>query len=291
MARSNKLYNNLAIIALISTTVLWGTTFIITKTLTQDIPIFFYLGMRYLIAIIGFLPFLYRIKKINIKLVIAGVFTGVIYFLAMHFQTYGLQTTTAGKAGFITGLSTIMVPLISWLFYKKKINLRIWIGVILASMGMGFLLLESEFNLNIGDLLVLVCAVFCALYIIFNDVYVKVHDIYLYTIVQLLVLIITCFSSSIILKEPANTPNFSISLWIIMLYMGFGATTLTFLFQNWGQKYQDPSIAAIIFALEPVFAALFGFLLGNEILTIPNMLGMGLIFIAIILAVWNNERK
>ena len=76
-----------------------------------------------------------------------------------------------------------------------------------------------------------------------------------------------------------------------MLYMGFGATTLTFLFQNWGQKYQDPSIAAIIFALEPVFAALFGFLLGNEILTIPNMLGMGLIFIAIILAVWNNERK
>lgn len=280
-----------AIVLLILTTVLWGTTFIITKTLTQSIPIFFYLGLRYLIGLLGFTPLFFHFKYLNKKILSSGILTGIIYYLSMIFQTYGLQTTTAGKAGFITGLSTIMVPFITWIFYKNKVQSRIWVAVLLSVIGMSLLLLEGETGIIIGDILVLGCAVFVAIFIVLNDRNVQIVDIYLYTILQLTTLTILCFLSSLLLGESYNLLTTQLDFWFIMLYMGCGATTLTFIFQNWGQKYQGPSQTAIIFTLEPVFAALFGYLLGNEILTIFNWIGMSLIFIAILITVIKGSNR
>ncbi|MFX1496111.1 MAG: DMT family transporter [Promethearchaeota archaeon] len=281
-----------AIVLLILTTVLWGTTFIITKMLTQSIPIFFYLGLRYLIGLLGFIPLFFHFKYLNKKILSTGILTGIIYYLSMIFQTYGLQTTTAGKAGFITGLSTIMVPFITWIFYKNRVQSRIWVAVLLSVIGMALLLLEGEIRIIIGDILVLGCAVFVAIFIVLNDKNVQIVDVYLYTIVQLITLTISCFLSSLLLGESYNLFTTQLNFWLIMLYMGFGTTSLTFIFQNWGQKYQGPSQTAIIFTLEPVFAALFGFLLGNEILTTFNWIGMSLIFIAIFITVIkSNSRK
>ena len=107
-------------ILLISTTILWGSSFIITKNLTQNVPIFLYLGIRFLIAFVGFCPYFIRIKKINKRILYLGILTGAIYFFGIFFQTWGIQTTTAGKTAFITGLSTIMVPLLSGLDSKKN---------------------------------------------------------------------------------------------------------------------------------------------------------------------------
>ncbi|MHA2429475.1 MAG: DMT family transporter [Promethearchaeota archaeon] len=270
---------------LIFTTILWGTTFIITKTLTQDIPIFLYLGLRYLLGTIGFIPLFFHFKYFNKKILLVGILTGFIYYLLMVFQTYGLQTTTAGKAGFITGLSTVIVPFITWFLYKKKVRYRIWIAVGLSVIGMALLLLENESGIIIGDFLVLGCAVFCAIFIVLNDKNVRIFDVYLYTIIQLITLTLLCFTSSLILRESYDLFSSQLDFWLIMLYMGFGATSLTFIFQNWGQKHQGPSQTAIIFTLEPVFAALFGFLIGNEILTLFNWIGMGLIFTAILITV------
>ncbi|MFX0017735.1 MAG: DMT family transporter [Promethearchaeota archaeon] len=270
---------------LVFTTVLWGTTFIITKTLTQDVPIFLYLGLRYLLGTIGFIPLFFHFKNFNKRVLLLGVLTGSIYYISMVFQTYGLQTTTAGKAGFITGLSTVMVPFITWFLYKRRVKYRIWISVGLSVIGMSLLLLENEFGIIIGDFLVLGCAVFCAFFIVLNDKNVKIFDVYLYTIFQLTTLTLLCFASSLILRESYDLFSSQLDFWLIMFYMGFGATSLTFIFQNWGQKHQGPSQTAIIFTLEPVFAALFGFLIGNEILTLFNWMGMGLIFIAILITV------
>jgi len=287
----------LANILLILTTILWGTTFIITKTLTKEIPIFLYLGLRYSIGTIGFIPLFLHFKFINKKIIFVGVTTGFIYFLSIVFQTYGLQTTTAGKAGFITGLSTIMVPFLSWFLYKKRVNYRIWIAVVLSMGGVTLLilelLLENESGMIIGDLLVLACAFFCAIFIILNDKNVQIVDVYLYTILQLITLAILCFSSSLILGESYNLLPKQLDFWLLMLYMGFGTTSLTFIFQNWGQKYQGPSQTAIIFTLEPVFAVLFGFLLGSETLTIFKWMGMSLIFVAILITVikGNNPKE
>lgn len=277
----------IAIVLLILTTVLWGTSFIITKNLTQDVPIFFYLGLRFLIAFFGFIPFFPHLKNLNRKIFVMGLVTGLMYFGGIVFQTYGLQsiTTTAGKTGFITGLSTIIVPFLTWIGFKKRPHIRIWFAIILSIAGMAFLLLESESGLFIGDILVLICAFFFAIYIVFNDKYVRLVDVYLYSIIQVLIISASSFLCSFILGENYDLLSYQLPFWLIMAYMGIAVMTLTILFQNWSQQYQGPTQTAIIFTLEPVFAALFGFLIGNEILSIFSWVGCGLIFIAIIITV------
>ncbi len=283
--------NIIAIFLLIITTVLWGTSFIITKNITENIPIFLYLGLRFLIAFLGFIPFFPHFKNLNKKIIIMGLITGTLYFFGMVFQTYGLQSTTAGKTGFITGLSTVIVPFIAWLGYKKPLNIRIWIAVMLSLIGMAFLLLEGESGFIIGDLLVLVCAFIFAFYIVLNDKYVRITDVYLYSIIQICVITLFSFVCSLLLGESYNSLSNPPTFWFVMIYMGIAVMTVTVLFQNWSQQYQEPTQTAIIFTLEPVFAVLFGFLIGSEILTLFGWLGCGLILIAILTTVLKNTNN
>jgi drug/metabolite transporter (DMT)-like permease len=184
-----------------------------------------------------------------------------------------------------------MVPFLAWIILKKKeVNLRIWIAVGLSVAGMAFLLLEGSADVIIGDILVLICAVFCALFIVFNDKYVQAVDVYLYSMIQLATLALLCIGSSLMLNESYDLIGANMNFWLIMVYIGLIVTTLTFLFQNWGQKYQGPSQTAIIFTLEPVFAVIFAsYLIGNEVLSLQAWIGCGLIFIAILITVIKNE--
>ncbi|MBA7579115.1 hypothetical protein ES708_20982 [subsurface metagenome] len=281
---------NIANFLLILTTVLWGTTFIITKNLTQEVPIFLYLGLRFSLAIFGFLPYFIHIKKINKKIVLYGALTGLIYCFAIIFQTFGLQTTTAGKAGFITGLSTIMVPFLTWFWFKKTLKKRIWLAVIISVFGMSLLLLEGESSIVVGDFLVLICAVFCAFHIVLTDKFVRLVDVYLYSIVQLTTISLFCFGSSFLFNETYDLINVGLPFWLIMIYMGVIVTAGTFIFQNWAQQHQGPSQTAIIFTLEPVFAIIFAsFIIGNETMNWMGWLGCALIFIAILITVLKNN--
>jgi len=280
----------IANILLILTTLLWGTTFIITKNLTQEVPIFLYLGLRFSLAIISFLPYFIHIKKINKKIILYGALTGLIYCLAIIFQTFGLQTTSAGKAGFITGLSTIMVPFLTWFWFKKKLKRRIWLAVIISVIGMALLLLEGESSIIVGDFLVLICAVFCAFHIVLTDKFVRLVDVYLYSIVQLTTISLFCFGSSFLFNETFDLINVGLPFWLIMIYMGVLVTAGTFIFQNWSQQHQGPSQTAIIFTLEPVFAVIFAsFIIGNETMSLVGWLGCALIFIAILITVLKNN--
>ncbi len=280
----------IANILLILTTLLWGTSFILTKNLTQEVPIFLYLGIRFSIAIIGFIPYLIRIKRLNKKILLYGTLTGLLFYAVMVFQTLGIQTTTAGKAAFITGLSTIMVPFITWLGFRKAIKKRVWLAVIVSISGMVFLLLEGESNIIIGDFLVLICAVLYGLFIVLNDKYVRTVEVYLYSIVQLIVISVLSFGGSFLLNETYDLLNVSLPFWLIFIYMGLVLTTGTFIFQNWSQQHQGPTQTAIIFTLEPVFAVFFAsFIIGDETMTWLGWLGCALIFIAILITVIKNS--
>jgi len=290
----NFLKNNkkpIALFLLIITTIFWGSTFIITKTIIKDVPLFFYLSLRFMIALIGFLPFFIYLKRINKQIIIMGIISGLIYFVAIATQTIGLETTTAGKAGFITGLSTIMVPFLGRIFFKESFRKRAWLAAFISVVGLAFLFLEGEKGIILGDIWVLICAIFCALFILYNDKAVNTVNIYLYSIIQLITIILCCFSSSLLLQEQYYQIEFTLDFWLIMIYMGIIVTTLTFLFTNWSQKHQDPATTAIIFALEPVFAAIFGYFLGGEIFTPLGFLGSGLILIAIFVTVIKNRSE
>ena len=282
----------IANVLLVLTTLLWGTSFIITKNLTQDVPIFLYLGIRFSIAIIGFIPYLIRIKRMNKKILLLGTLTGLMYYFAIVFQTLGIQTTTAGKAAFITGLSTIMVPFITWLGFRKAIKKRVWLAVVISISGMVFLLLEGESIIIIGDFLVLLCAVLYAFFIVLNDKYVRTVDVYLYSMVQLIVISVLSFGGSFLLNETYDLMNISWFFWLIFIYMGLAVTTGTFIFQNWSQQHQGPTQTAIIFTLEPVFAVIFAsFVFGNETMTIYGWIGCLLVFSAILITVLKNNKE
>jgi len=286
---TNSSTKSIAIFLLIFTTVLWGSSFIITKNIIKDFPVFLYLGIRFLFALLIFTPFLMKIRKMNRKVIWVGFLAGIIYFLSIAVQTIGLQTTTAGKGGFITGLNTVFVPFMAFLLFKKPLKARIWIAVGLSVLGMAFLFLESESGITIGDIFVLFCAFGFALYIVLVDRDVKYVDIYLYLIVQLIVITFLCFVVSLFLHESSNLTSVDISFWYILIYMGCIASGITFLTQNWGQKQVGPAQTAIIFTLEPVFAVLFGVWIGNEYLSWQALIGFGLIFVAIFITVFKNE--
>ena len=278
----------IAIVLLILTTILWGSSFVLTKNITKNVPIFFYIGLRFAIALVGFLPFFPHLKHLNKRVFLMGLGTGIIYFFGFAIQTIGLQTTTPGKTGFITGLSVIIVPFIAWIGFKKPLNKRIWIAVVLSVGGMALLLLEGESGIIIGDLLVIICAFFWAFYIIYNDKSVRLVDIYNYSIIQIVVICCTGFIFSFAIQESYGSISYSLDFWYVMVYMGISVMTLSILFQNWSQQHISATQTALIFALEPVFAALFGFLIGGEILSIFSWLGCGLIFVAIIIAIIKN---
>ncbi|MHA1272792.1 MAG: DMT family transporter [Promethearchaeota archaeon] len=284
-----------SIFLLVLTTVLWGSTFILTKISIEKAPIFFFLGMRFSLALLVFIPFTYRLKSMNKKLITVGLITGFVYFLGIAVQTIGLKLTTAGKGGFITGLNTIIVPFFARFFYKKRIRKEIWLAAIISTIGMGLLSLEADFSINIGDIYILVCAVFFALYIILVDKYVGEVDIYLFLLIQLIIITVLCFLLSLLINENVAIKKLDYEFWIILFYLGCIAAGLTFIFQNWGQKYVGPSQTAIIFALEPVMALLFAsYLIGNEQITVKSWFGSILIFIGILITVLTenkNKRK
>ncbi len=275
----------ISIFLLIFTTVLWGTSFILTKNITQDIPIFLYMGLRFAIALIGFIPFLFQLKKLNKKTFLMSFITGMLYFIGLAVQTHGLQTTEAGKAGFITGLSAVIVPFITWIGFKKSISKRIWFAVSLSILGLAFLFLEGESGTIIGNLIILISAFIWAFYIIYNDKYVKLVDVYSYSIIQICVVSCASFITSFLIQESYVLMSYPPTHWYILIYLGIGVMTLTILFQNWSQQYQGPTTTAIIFTLEPVFATLFGFLIGHEILSIFAWVGCVLIFVAIVITI------
>lgn len=281
----------ISIFLLLFTSLLWGSTFIIAKNFTINVPVFFYLWIRYLIAGFSFIPLvLYRFKSFNKYTIKAGIINGFVYFLAITTQTMGLQTTTAGKAGFITGLNILIVPFLAWIIFKKAIKKRIWIAVFIAFIGIAFLMLEGPAGIVIGDVFELFCAFFCAVYIILIEVHLNnkqgiAVDVYLYCFIQILIVSLVSFIFATFFLESITSITFDMNFWLIIIYLGTIVTTLTFIFQNWAQQNVDSSKTAIVLAIEPVFALIFAsFLIGDEIITFQGIIGSTLIFFAILIA-------
>ncbi|MHA1342236.1 MAG: DMT family transporter [Promethearchaeota archaeon] len=314
----------ISIFLLIVTTILWGSTFIITKIITSLIPVYLYMGIRFLIAGICFFPLYKHFKGIKWHHIKISLFAALLYWFSNLTQTLGLQTTTASKAGFITGLNVIMVPIFLAIFWKKPTNKFIWIGVILATLGTAVLsFLDSTNNGNssansssiaieglidtnslligIGDILIIICAVLYAFYIIYIDKTLEQIDIFAYSSIQMIFvslysfILFFCTNFSLYKKETMIENILSIifnpKIIVAFIYMGVIATAGSLVFQIYGQKHISPTKSAIIFSLEPVFATLFGILIGGEILSISLVIGASLIFIGILISQINPGNK
>jgi drug/metabolite transporter (DMT)-like permease len=245
--------------------IIWGSTFALIKGVIDSIPPYIFLTYRFLLAaLILVLIFWKKIKKINIMILKKGSLIGIFLFLGYAFQTVGLKHTTATKAGFITGLSVVLVPIISHFFIKEKINRNSVIGVILAFSGLWFLNYSSNFSFNLGDFLVLVCAFSFAMHIISVGLFSKKLDYVLLAITQITVVFVLSLLMALIYEIPAIHLSYSADIWWSIVITGIFATALAFYMQNKFQRYSTATKTAIIFSGEPIFAAMFAYLLLGE---------------------------
>lgn len=267
-------------IYLLCIVIIWGSTFALMKgILDQILPLTFLAYRFFLAAFVLSVIFWKRLKNIDNITLRKGWLIGVFLFLGYTFQTVGLKYTTATKTGFITGLSVVLVPIISYLFIKEKINRNSVVGVIFAVIGLWFLNYDSNFSFNFGDFLVLLGAVSFAMHIISVGLYAKKVDYIPLVIVQLATVFVLCLLMAIIFEGPALHLSYSFNIWWIIILTGVFATALAFYMQNRFQRYSTATKTAIIFSGEPIFAAVFAYLLlGEKVGVIAWVGGLLIIF-------------
>lgn len=272
-------------LAMLMVCVIWGTTFVVVKNALADIGPILFVGLRFMLAFLVLAALSYKdIIKVRLSTVTSGSLLGIFLFIGYTFQTVGLKYTTSSNAGFITGVSVVLVPIIYSLLYKKKPSLLTIITVFMAAVGLFLISVpKGSLTLSYGDLLVLVGAFGFALHIIYVDYYSHQHNALAITGIQVLVVGLLCTALGCIFEPiPARIPfNAMFAIIVTAVF----ATALAFLLQNHLQKYSTPTRFAVVFASEPVFAALAGYLWAGERLSKMGFVGAGLILLAMLITI------
>ena len=283
----------LADITLLLVAFVWGSTFLVVQQAISSLPPNAFNAVRFTIAALFLLLFqlvLYprQIREYNRQLLLAGAILGFWLCLGYGLQTVGLLYTTSSKAGFITGLSVVLVPLFAFLLLRDKIKPAAVVGVVLAAFGLYLLTQNRSFVFNPGDVLVFGCAISFAMQIVITGKYAKRFPALPLAITQLGTVAGLSWIYAILFEEYQLAfdpqilfiPEVAWGLFITSIF----ATALAFLAQTALQKHTSSTRVALIFALEPVFAALTSYVVIHEVLSGRQMFGCLLIFIGMILA-------
>ncbi|MFK9093386.1 DMT family transporter [Bacillus salipaludis] len=280
-------------ISLLLVTLIWGTTFILVQNAIDFLPPFAFNGIRFFIAALLLILCLLvferkQLKQLNLKIIGSGVFIGFWLFLGYVTQTIGLLYTTTSKAGFITGLNVVLVPLFSMFLLKQYPTKSAIIGVLTATIGLFLLTMTDVSALNIGDGFVLICAISFAMHIILTGKFSSKYPTLLLTAIQILTVGILSIGSSFIFEDWKKSLRmdilFSQDVIIALVITSVFATAIAFFIQTNFQKYTTATRVALIFAMEPVFAAIVGYFWAHERLSISALLGCSLIFMGMVFA-------
>lgn len=282
-------------IMLLITALIWGTAFVAQSEGMNYVQPFTYNAVRTLLGGVVLIPIIIAFKKLTPKddspsestnskkdTVTGGICCGILLFAASSFQQSGIKYTTAGKAGFITALYIVIVPLLG-IFFGRKTALKTWLCAGIAVIGFYLLCINGGFSVSKGDLLVLVCAVFFAMHIMVIDHFnAKKADGMVMSCIQ--------FFTAGLLMIPCmfmfESPDISsiISARNSILYAGIMSSGIAYTLQIIGQRYTAPTVATLLMSLESVFAALSGWLILSEKLSTKEFIGCVVVFAAVILA-------
>lgn len=274
--------------ALLLITIIWGWTFVLVKEGASELGPLSFLAWRFMIAFLALLLlFGRRMRRIGREELLRGLEIGLALFAGYLFQTWGLLYTSATKSGFITGLSVILVPLLSAAAFRKQISQGGWLGAGLSALGLGLILFghggtAGEMRLNLGDLLTLLCALSFALHIILIGRFVNLENYPGILVIQIGLVLVLSLAGALLLERP--TLAISVQGWEAILVTGLLATALAFFLQNRFQPLSTATQTAIILSAEPVFAGLFGYLLLGERLNGLQLLGAAAILGGIIIS-------
>jgi drug/metabolite transporter (DMT)-like permease len=281
-----------AALALVAVTVVWGTTFIVNAEVLGREPPVGYVATRFVLAAVVLnAATLFRRRTAGLWRDSIGM--GVLLSLGMGAQIVGQTETSASKTAFITGLSVVLTPVVALIRTRRAPRAAVLAGVALATAGFALLSWPAEGGgVNRGDLMVLACAVLFAIYFVENEIRSPRHDPFLYTARQMIAASLTLSGASLWLKRahPALTATrfearpflLDRGFLIAIAYMTVFATIGTFSVQNWAQARLTATRAAIIFALEPVWAAIFAAIILGERMGARGYLGGALVIAGIV---------
>ena len=287
-------------LSLLLATLIWGSTFVAQSVGMDHIGPFTFQAVRCGIGTIAMLPiigiadrfrndcktFFSRWK--DRQLWKAGILCGIPLFLACNLQQLGIVDTDAGKSAFLTAMYIVIVPIIG-IFLKKKPSRMIPVSVLLAVAGLYCLSCVGVTTISSGDLFLLACALMFAVQIIFVDIFVNSVDCLRLNCIQALVCTILSAIVMVIAEEP--TWDGILQCWLPLGYAGLLSMGAAYSLQIIGQKHLPPTTASLIMSLESVFAVLCGCLLLQETLTVWEILGCILVFVAVILSQLPDKSK
>ena len=274
-------------LALLIITVIWGSTFVLVKQGIAEIPVYNFLAIRFGIAFFLLAIIYYKkLLKINWATFISSSIVGLALFLGYAFQTVGLQYTTASKSGFITGFTVVLVPLFQAFLLKNPPKRSVIAGVILAFIGLILLTTNIDLSINIGDIYTFFCAISFALQIVFVTKFGSKVDYETLTTIEVGLVALLSAIFSLFFENPV-IPTQAIT-WTSILITSIFATSLAFAVQNKMQQLTTPTHTALIFSAEPVFAAVFDYILLGEIITGRSLIGSLLILSGMLLAEFPN---
>lgn len=268
--------------ALLCTAVIWGTSFVIMKSALDSVGTMWVLSIRFtLAAVLLILAARKKLKTVSRRCIKGSVLMGAALAAAYIVQTYGLYYTTPGKNAFLTSTYCVLTPFLAWAVYKRKPGITHVAAAFFCIVGIGFVSLdEGLYDINIGDVLTLICGLFYSMQIILMENYSDSGEASTISAIQFLTAAVICWAGALLLEDvPHNVPA---NAWLEIGYLGVMCTAVCFYLQAWGMQYTPSSTAAMIMTLEAVFGALTSILFFEEKVSVQVAIGFVLIFIAVI---------
>ncbi|SDS07489.1 Threonine/homoserine efflux transporter RhtA [Friedmanniella luteola] len=268
------------LLALLAMTAAWGSTFFLIKDLLVRLPVADMLALRFGIGSLALVLLAGRRLRMSRATLRSGLLLGLLYGVAQILQTAGLALTSASVSGFITGLYVVATPLLAALLLRTRVSATTWAASGLATVGLGVLSLNG-FALGPGELLTLLSALVYAGHIIAMGRLSTPGEALPLSLVQMVVITAVCTVAAVWpgagspgLQLPASTGD-----WLAVLYLAVVAGALTMVLQTWAQARVEAARAAVVMAMEPVWAAAFAVTLGDDRLT-SRMVAGGLAILA-----------
>ncbi|MDD3429775.1 MAG: DMT family transporter [Oscillospiraceae bacterium] len=284
---------------LLLTALIWGSAFVAQSAGMAYVGPFTFNTLRNLIGGFVLIPSIALLDRLNKKspgiwgdgakqnkkdLLLGGVLCGVVLAVAGSLQQIGIVYTTVGKAGFITALYIIIVPILG-IFLGKKVQPMVWASVGIATVGMYLLCITESFSISKGDFFVVLCALAFSVHILIIDHFTQKVDGVRMSCIQFLVAGILCAFPAMAIEQPSFPMIMGQGPAIVsILYAGVMSSGVAYTLQVVGQKGINPAVASLILSLESVFAVLCGWLILGQQLTARELLGCAFVFCAIILA-------
>ncbi|MBE6637309.1 MAG: DMT family transporter [Ruminococcaceae bacterium] len=280
------------------TAIIWGVAFIAQKEGMDYVGPLTFTFSRSLLGTVALFPVALLLGKKkpmgkalgfgDKTLLKAGLLSGLFLFGATACQQIGMQYTTAGKAAFITALYIVFAPVVG-IFLGKKAGLPVWVGVLLGGVGMYLLCMTGESGIGRGDLIVFLCSLLFTGQILVIDRYSQTVDCIRMSCLQFAVCTVLSGIGMLLFETPQMGAILDCAVPI--LYAGILSSAVAYTLQIVGQKYADVTPATLAMSLESVFAALAGWLILKETMSVPEILGCVLIFVAIVVAQLPTKRN